>query len=40
MMIDTNIFYNPLFKTGLTDKATKVFEPDNKLLERGGRIGQ
>lgn len=32
IMIDTNVFYNFLFETNLTDKATKIFELDESFF--------
>jgi predicted nucleic acid-binding protein len=32
IFLDTNIFYNFLFETELTDKAAKVFENDNPIV--------
>jgi len=32
IMVDTNVFYNFLFETELTEKATKIFELEEPLL--------
>ena len=32
IMVDTNVFYNFLFETELTEKATKIFELEEPLF--------